>query len=70
MIDVNIRPDKREVLLKNEKQVFAKLKACLFHTYKDVEGRTPQSRLILSTQTQLLPMGMQRDGETRLCPMN
>ncbi|KAI6173639.1 hypothetical protein M3Y98_01103000 [Aphelenchoides besseyi] len=58
MIDVNVTPDKRVVFLKNEREVFAKLRACLLHTFESLEGKVPQSRILRSTQTQPFPKGM------------
>ncbi|KAI6191921.1 CBR-PMS-2 protein [Aphelenchoides bicaudatus] len=37
-IDVNVAPDKRQVFLRNEKEVFAKLRACLLATFEEVMG--------------------------------
>lgn len=37
-IDVNVAPDKRQVFLRNEKEVFAKLRACLLTTFEEVMG--------------------------------
>ncbi|KAI6205200.1 hypothetical protein M3Y94_00765700 [Aphelenchoides besseyi] len=58
MIDVNVTPDKRIVFLKNEREVFAKLRACLLHTFESLEGKVPQSRILRSTQTQPFPKGL------------
>jgi DNA mismatch repair ATPase MutL len=43
-VDPNLTPDKRKVFLKNEKEVFAKLRACLVTTFMSVGGDCRDSK--------------------------
>lgn len=44
-LDVNVSPDKRTVFLSNEKELFAKLRASLHHTWASVAGCCERSDL-------------------------
>lgn len=41
------------MFLRNEKEAFAKLRACLLATFQEVVGSCPVSRIMQETQTQL-----------------